>query len=62
MKFLCEIFILNWALWSQNIILNSLILKFKIFKQSDVDVVYIKVVVLNTIYNFVVEFILFEVV
>jgi hypothetical protein len=46
------------CLGSQNIVVSALILKFEIWNYqmiSDVDMVYIKVIVLNRIYNFVVE-------
>ena len=50
---------INWnCLGSKNIILSLQILKFKIYNYktiSDVDMVYTKVIVLDRIYNFVVE-------
>jgi hypothetical protein len=49
----------NWnCLGSQNIVVSAQILNFKILSYqttSDVDMVYTKVIVLNKIYNFVVE-------
>jgi len=57
-NFIVEKF-MNWNyLWSKNIILSVQILKFKIYNYqtiSDVDMVYMKVTVLDRIYNVVVE-------